>query len=69
MFSDKTYDTIKKAALIAAPVVTFVSTVLNIWKVPYTAQITATLAAVNVLLGAIVTVAKAKYDKEQGDES
>ena len=61
--SNKTYDTIKAVALIAAPLAVLVSSVLKIWDVPYTAEITATLAAIDTFLGALVAVLKAKYDK------
>lgn len=65
--SDKTYDTIKSIALIVAPVITFVGALVSIWNVPYTAEITATLAAVDTLAGAIVLVAKKIYDdKKEG---
>lgn len=61
--TNKTYDTIKTIALIAAPVAVLASSILKIWNVPYTAEITATLAAVDTFLGALVAVLKAKYDK------
>lgn len=62
--SNKTYDTLKLIALIAVPVATFISAVLKIWNVPYTTEITATLAAVDTLLGALVAALKAQYKKE-----
>lgn len=62
--NDKTYDIIKLIALIGAPVIVFLSSLCNIWHVPYAAELTATLAAIDTLIGAIVTAAKAKYDAE-----
>ena len=62
--NDKTYDIIKLIALVGAPVIVFLSALCNIWHVPYTAELTATLAAIDTLIGAIVTAAKAKYDAE-----
>lgn len=61
---NKTYDRIKLIALIGAPVIVFLSALCNIWNVPHAAELTATLAAVDTLIGAIVTAAKAKYDAE-----
>lgn len=61
---NKTYDRIKLIALIGAPVIVFLSALCNIWHVPYAAELTATLAAIDTLIGAIVTAAKAKYDAE-----
>ena len=65
--SNKIYDTLKLIALIAVPVATFVSAVLKIWNVPHTTEITATLAAVDALLGSLVTVLKSQYDKASTD--
>ena len=61
---NKTYDRIKLIALIGAPVLVFLSSHCNIWHVPHAAELTATLAAIDTLIGAIVTAAKAKYDAE-----
>lgn len=60
--NNKTYDTLKNIALLAAPIIVFVSALVSIWNIPYGAQITATLAAVDTALGAIVVVAKKIYD-------
>ena len=61
--SSKTYDTLKFIALLITPIITFLSTLINIWNVPYGDQIVATLAALDVLVGAIVVIAKANYEK------
>lgn len=67
--SDKTYDTIKNVALIVAPVITFIGALVSIWNVPYTAEITASLAAIDTLTGAVVLVAKKIYeDKQKGEK-
>lgn len=39
----------------------------DILNIPYTAEITATLAAVDALLGSLVTVLKSQYDKASTD--
>lgn len=64
MISNKMYDFIKLVALIGAPVIVFLSALCNIWAVPHAAELTATLAAVDTLIGAIVTALKADYDRQ-----
>ena len=64
--SNKTYDTLKIIALLVLPIGTFVSTFLNIWGLGYAEQIQQTFIALEVLCGAIVTIAKAQYDKKMG---
>ena len=65
MISNKTYDLLKAVGLVAVPVIAFLTALINIWGIPYGDQIVATLAAVDVLIGAIVTVAKGQYDRKQ----
>lgn len=55
--TNKQYDTLKMVALIVAPLIVFCSTLLSVWDVPYTLQITKSLAAVDVLVGSIVQIA------------
>ena len=63
MISNKVYDIIKLVALIGAPVIVFLSALCNIWAVPHAAELTATLAAIDTLIGAVVTALKADYDR------
>ena len=63
MINNKVYDVLNVIAKIVAPAITFISAVLAIWHVPYTTEITATLGAFDVFIGALVLVFKAKYDK------
>lgn len=67
--SNKMYDTLKFLALIATPIITFLCAIVSIWGIPYGKQITATLAALDTLIGAIVAIAKAQYDKNQKEET
>ena len=64
--SNKTYDTLKALSLIAVPVLAFVASLCTIWHVPYTEQITATLTAIDTLLGAVVVAAAKAYGKKEG---
>lgn len=63
MIDNKTYDRLKTAALLVAPVIVFISSVCSIWNVPHTAEITATLAALDTLIGAAVAILKKQYDE------
>lgn len=63
--SNKTYDILKWISLITVPVITFLTALVNIWGIPYGSQIVATLAAIDVLIGAIVAIAKNVYDRKQ----
>ena len=66
--SNKTYDTLKLIALLVLPIGTFVSTFLDIWGLEHAQQIQQTFIALDVLAGAIVTIAKAQYDRRQQDD-
>ncbi len=60
--TNKTYDTIKAIALLAVPVLAFIAALCSIWNVPYCEQITASLTAIDALLGGLVVAAKKIYD-------
>jgi hypothetical protein len=61
--SDKTYDTLKLVALIAVPLFAFIGALCTIWKVPHSEQITASLTALDTLLGALVAIIAKEYNK------
>lgn len=63
--SDKTYDTLKMIGLVAVPVITFLTALVNIWGIPYGNEIVASLAALDCLIGSIVAVAKNLYDRKE----
>lgn len=63
--SDKTYDILKLIGLIAVPVITFLTALVDVWGIPYGPQIVATLSLIDVLVGAIVAIAKNVYDRKQ----
>ena len=66
--TNKTYDRIKFAALIVAPVLAFLASIVTIWGIPFAAEITATLTAIDTLVGGIVLVAKKLYDSKNSTE-
>lgn len=65
MMTNKTYDTLKLIALLVLPIGTFVSTFFDIWGIPGAEQIQQTFIALDVLCGAVVTIAKQIYDSRQ----
>lgn len=62
--SNKTYDTLRIFAQLILPIGTFVSGVMTIWGAPAAEQVMATFAALDVLAGAVVTIAKQRWDRE-----
>lgn len=66
--SNKAYDIIKTIALLLVPILTLATTLVNIWGVPHADLWAATFAAVDVFVGAVVTVAKKLYDERHKAE-
>ena len=62
--SNKTYDTIKLIALACVPILAFLGSLCTIWNVPHAEQITASLTALDTLLGALVVVLAREYNKK-----
>lgn len=62
--NDKTYDTLKTISLIAIPVSTFIVAILGAYNYGNVERVTAVLAAINTLLGALVKISSAEYNKE-----
>ena len=63
MMTNKTYDYLRIISQLILPIGTFVSGVMSIWGVPHADQIMATFAALDVLSGTAVTIAKAQWDR------
>lgn len=63
--NNKTYDILKRVALIIIPALaTFVNAVGIVWGVPYTNEATATITAFGVFLGAALGVSSKNYEPE-----
>lgn len=61
--SDKLYDVLKFIAQIVLPALaTFYLTIAKIWSLPFGEEISATIMAVDTLLGAILMISSAKYN-------
>lgn len=65
---NQTYDKLKLIAWILAPLITFVGALCSIWGIPKAEQITATLAALDTLLGSLLTLSNFNYNAEQKTE-
>ena len=61
--NNNTYDKIKLIALIIAPILVLIGSIATIWKLPHAEQITATLAAIDTCIGAIVAILSHQYNK------
>lgn len=70
VISNKTYDTLKWIAQIALPALgTLYAALAVIWGFPYGEQIVGTISAIDVCLGTLLGISKAKYDKTQIDKT
>lgn len=65
--SNRTYDTLRIFAQLILPLGTLISGLMTIWELPYAEQLMASFSALDVFAGAIVTIAKAQWDKEHAD--
>lgn len=64
----KLYDVLKFIAQIVLPALgTFYLTLSGIWQLPYGEQVSATVMAVDTLLGAILMLDSMKYNKKKGE--
>ena len=61
--NSKVYDVIKFIARYIGPIVIFLTSIINIWGIPYGEQIIATLGALEILLNSFVSVSKKKYNE------
>lgn len=66
--SDKTYDVMKLLAIFILPLAALVTSLSDIWGIPYGQQVSQTLLALNVFLGAIIKTSSDSYWGGQYDE-
>ena len=63
--SNKLFDVLKWVAILFLPALAIlIRTVFAIWNIPYGDQISATIMALQVFLGAILGVSTLNYNKE-----
>ena len=62
--SNKAYDALKWIAQVALPAIgTFYAALSGIWGFPYGEQIVGTIVALDTLLGTLLAISTAKYNK------
>ena len=67
--SNKLYDILKWCAILFLPALAIlVKTVFAIWQIPFGEQISGTIIALQVFLGAILGVSTLNYNKENHNE-
>lgn len=63
--TNKTYDILKYVALLIMPALaTFVNGVGIVWGIPHTNEVTATITALGVFLGATLDISSKNYEPE-----
>lgn len=68
--SNKVYDILKDVALYVLPALaTLVIALGNIWGIPYSEAIAATITAVDTFLGAILKISSIAYNKKDDDNN
>lgn len=66
---NETYDIMKYIAMIVLPALaTLVIALGDIWAIPYTAQISATIVAFDTFMGGVLHVSTKNYNNEIDDE-
>ena len=63
--TNKTFNIIRLIGEIAVPIIAFITAICTIWNVPHCAEITATLTALDTLIGAVVMILRKDYNKRQ----
>lgn len=67
MLNSKVYDVLKYLTIIVLPAIGALYTGLaQIWSLPYSAQIPATITVICTFLGAILCISTAQYNKNGG---
>ena len=63
--NNQTYDILKRVAIIIVPALaTFVNAVGIVWGIPHTNEVTATITAIGVFLGAALGISSKNYEPE-----
>ena len=69
--NNSTFNIIRTVGEIAVPVIAFITAICTIWQVPHCAEVTASLTALDTLIGAVVMILRKRYnskDKEADNE-
>ena len=64
--SNKVYDILKWVSVIVVPaLVLLINTLGEIWNWEFTSQVSLTISAIGVFIGALIQISSAKYSKAQ----
>ena len=67
--SNKVYDVLKWISVIVVPaLVLLINTLGEIWGWNCTAEVSATISAIGVFIGALIQISSARYSKSQEDK-
>lgn len=68
--SNKVYNILKYISVIVIPaIVLFINTLGQIWGWKHTPEISATVSALGVFIGALIQISSAKYNKSQNENN
>lgn len=65
--NNSTFNIIRTVGEIAVPVIACITAICTIWNVPRCAEITATLTALDTLIGAVVMILRKRYNEGQDE--
>lgn len=67
--TNKVYDVLKWISVIVVPaLVLLINTLGEIWGWQHTAEISATISAIGVFIGALIQISSARYNKAQEEK-
>ncbi len=68
--SNKIYDILKWLSVIVIPaIVVLINTLGQVWNWEYTKEISITISAIGVFIGAVIQVSSAKYNKTKENDN
>lgn len=62
--SNKTYDTLKIISMIIGYTVTFVLSLIDVWKIPHGSEWSATVSALGIFLGSVLIASTKRYNDD-----
>lgn len=68
--TNKIYDILKWISVIVIPaIVVLINTLGQVWNWEYTKEISMTISAIGVFIGALIQISSAKYKKSQNNKN
>lgn len=62
--SNETYDRLKIVSMIIGYSVTFILSLIDVWKIPHASQWSATVSALGVFLGSVLIASTKRYNSD-----